>query len=301
MKKNMLLLINPVAGRGALKAGLGEALEVFYCAGYVPTIRFTECAGDARRIAAEYGEGPDLIVCLGGDGTLSDVMSGLYKLEKRPPIGYIPTGTANDVASTLSLSRNLVKAANTIISGRELPYDLGKFGDSETFSYIAAFGAFTEVSYSTSQDLKQALGHLAYILEGMAQLPKLKHHITRVEYDDGVIEEDLCFGGVTNSTSVAGLVRLDDNLVGLSDGKFETILIKNPKSVADMNSIISGILLRNYNNEYVTVLQSSHIRFTFDEPVAWTRDGENGGMHQDITLQCLPHVHRIIVDKDKEL
>lgn len=297
MKKSMMLLINPVAGRGLMKTGLGETLEVFYNGGYLPTVYFTEYAGQAKELAAKHGGSHELVVCLGGDGTLSDVMSGLSALKEPPPIGYIPTGTANDVATTLGLSRDPIRAANTIISGRAIPYDLGRISTGETFSYVSAFGAFTEVSYQTRQQAKQALGHLAYIFEGMTHLPKLTHYSTTVEYDNGVIEDELCFGGVTNSTSVAGLVRLDDSLVGLGDGRFEVILIKRPKNVNDLNGIISGILLRNYNNEYVTVLQSRRVRFTFTKPVSWTRDGENGGCHTDITLECLPSIHRIIVDK----
>lgn len=297
MKKHMMLLINPVAGRGLVKSGLGDTLEIFYNGGYIPTIYFTEYAGHARELAIEHGGRYDLLVCLGGDGTLSDVMSGLAQLPEHPPIGYIPMGTANDVATTLGLSHNPIKAAHTIVSGEAIPYDLGQLSSGETFSYIAAFGAFTEVSYQTRQQVKQTLGHLAYVFEGMSRLTKLRHYKTHVEYDGGVIDEDLCFGGVTNSTSVAGLVRLDDSLVGLGDGKFEIILIKTPTSVAGLNSILSGILARNYNNEYVTVLQTSRVRFTFEEPVAWTRDGENGGEHNDITLECLPHMHDIIVGK----
>lgn len=299
MKKHMMLLINPVAGRGLVKTNFGEALEVFYSGGYIPTVYFTEYAGHARELARDFGGDYDLLVCLGGDGTLSDVMSGLAELPEHPPIGYIPIGTANDVATTLGLSHNLLRAARDIVNGRAIPYDLGLMSSGETFSYVAAFGAFTDVSYQTSQQVKQALGHLAYILEGMTRLTKLKHYKTRVEYDGGIIEEDLCFGGVTNSTSVAGLVRLDDSLVGLGDGKFELILIRTPTSVIGLNSIISGILSRNYNNEYVTVLQTSKVRFTFEEPVPWTRDGEDGGMHDQITLKCLPNMHKIIVSSEK--
>lgn len=291
------MLINPVAGRGTLKSGLGEVLETFYLGGYIPSVYFTEGPGDARRIAAERGGDYDIVVCLGGDGTLSDVMGGLAVVPDRPPIGYMPMGTANDVATTLKLSHNALTAANTVINGKEIPYDFGKFGDSGTFSYIAAFGAFTDVSYQTKQEAKRAFGHLAYIFEGMTRLTKLRHYNTRVEYDGGVFEGDLCFGGVANSTSVAGLVRLDDDLVSLSDGKFEIILIKTPKNVIDLNRITSGVLSRNYDNNFVTVLQSSRVTFTFEEPVAWTRDGENGGEHTSITLECMPCHHRIIVDK----
>lgn len=290
-----MLIINPVAGKGGLRSGLSEVLEAFYKGGCLPTIYFTTGKGDATKLVKEDGPNYDLVVCAGGDGTLSEVVSGLVTLKTPPLLGYIPIGTANDVATTLNLSKNPVKAAQNIVTGRPIPLDVGKFGDDAYFTYIAAFGAFTDVSYETPQESKQTLGHLAYILEGMSRLTKLTHHRCTVEYDDGVIQDDLVFGAVTNSTSVAGLLRLDGNVVELGDGLFEVILIRNPKSVLDMNSIVADILSRNYRGEKFTLLHSRKIRFTFDEPVAWTRDGESGGLHHNVCLENLQTAIRILV------
>jgi diacylglycerol kinase (ATP) len=295
MNKPMMLIINPKAGKGALRGTLVEMMEVFYKGGMLPTVYFTLSPGDGARLARDYGSDYELLVCLGGDGTLSDVISGLVTLKKKPRLGYIPMGTANDMATTLGLSRDPVKMAELILRGKTVKYDVGVLGDSGYFSYIAAFGAFTEVSYTTPQESKNALGHLAYLLEGMASLPKLTHYETTVEYEGGVIQQDLCFGGVTNSTSVAGLVRLDDSLVELGDGFFEIILIKMPRSVGDLNNILAGILSRNYNNEAVTFLQSRWVRFTFDRPVAWTRDGESGGTFTQVEITNLPGAVEITV------
>ena len=296
MKTPVLLLVNPVAGHSTYRSALGEITLSLYRGGYQPTVCFTEYPGQARELARELGGDYPLLVCLGGDGTLSDVMAGLMDLPRRPRLGYIPAGTANDVATTLRLSRNPARAVQTILHGRPVPYDVGRFGQEEYFSYIAAFGAFTEVSYETPQDVKHALGHLAYLLQGMAQLPRLSHHLTRVEYDEGVLELDLCFGGVTNSTSVAGLVRLSESAVKLGDGKFEVILVRNPADISDMTNIVSSILSKSYDNAHVTVLQSQKVRFTFQESVAWTRDGEAGGLHQDLTLTNIHAPLEILAD-----
>lgn len=295
MQKPLMFIINPVAGKGGIKSGLSGTLETFYKGGYLPTIYFTAGKGDAIRLAKEHGPNYDLVVCAGGDGTLSEVVSGLVTLKTPPLLGYIPIGTANDVATTLNLSRNPVKAAQNIINGRPIPLDVGKFGDDAYFTYIAAFGAFTDVSYETPQESKQALGHLAYILEGMSRLIKLTHYRCTIEYDGGVIQDDLVFGAVTNSTSVAGLIRLDGSVVELGDGLFEVILVRNPKSVLDMNSIVADILSRNYQGEKFTLFHSKKIRFTFNEPVAWTRDGESGGVHRDVCLENLQAPINILV------
>lgn len=295
MRKRLMLLVNPVAGKGGYKNGLAEVLEIFYRGDYLPTVYFTTAAGTAPGIVMEHAGSYDLLVCIGGDGTLSEVITGLMSVPTPPPIGYIPMGTANDVATTLHLSRNAPEAARRILAGRPIPFDVGVFGQKHYFSYIAAFGAFTEVSYETPQQQKQAFGQLAYIFEGMARLPKLSHYAATVEYDGGTIAGDFIFGGVTNSTSVAGLVRLDDGAVDLGDGMFEVILVRNPKNVLDMNQIVSSVLSRKYDNQHVQMLKSRRVRFTFREPVAWTRDGESGGLHTDVVIENRRAAVRIIV------
>ena len=234
------------------------------------------------------------MACIGGDGTLSEVVSGLMQVPNPPPLGYIPMGTTNDVASTLGLPKNAIDAALRIVTGTPTEFDVGSFGDKDYFTYIAAFGAFTAVSYETPQNEKQALGHLAYLLEGMSRLNRIDHYRARVEYEGGVIDGDFIFGGVSNSTSVAGMVRLRKDLVSLGDGLSEVLLIRNPQKVGDLSRIISGVLSQNYDSENVILFQSKELRFTFEEPVAWTRDGEAGGVTTDVTLKNNHAAIRII-------
>ena len=202
-----------------------------------------------------------------------------------PPLGYIPMGTTNDVASTLGLPKNATDAALRIVTGTPTAFDVGSFGDQSFFTYVAAFGAFTAVSYETPQNEKQALGHLAYVLEAIGRLNSIDHYCAHVEYDGGTVDGDFIFGGVSNSTSVAGMVRLRKDLVSLGDGLFETLLIRCPQQFGDLSRIISGVLNQNYDNENVILVQSKTLRFTFEEPVAWTRDGEAGGVTTDVTLR----------------
>ena len=295
MNKSILLIINPMSGKGSFRSSLGDIIEVFCINGNVPTVHFTKDTGDAGVIVSKHGLKYDIIVCIGGDGTLSEVASGMMTLENPPPLGYIPMGTANDVATTLALPKTPEKSAQAILNGSPMPLDIGRFGENGYFTYIAAFGAFTDVSYETPQENKHVLGHLAYVFEGMARFPKITSHWARIEYDDGVIEDEFIFGGVTNSTSIAGLVKLSDTLVSLSDGFFELVLVRNPKNLLDMNKIVGGIVWQNYEGGQVTVLHSKKVRFILDEPVPWTRDGESGGMHQDISFVNAPSALRIIV------
>jgi YegS/Rv2252/BmrU family lipid kinase len=297
MKKPLLVLVNPAAGRFSYRSSLGTILEIFSRGGWLPTVFFTEGPKHATQIARQEASQYQRLVCLGGDGTLSEVISGLMLLPKadRPALGYIPMGTANDMASTLRLSREPTEAARRFLNGTPRPIDIGAMGEESYFTYVAAFGAFTEVSYETDQETKHALGQLAYVLEGLTRLPRLSSYKTRVEYDDGVIEEDLIFGAVTNSTSVAGLLRLNEALVELSDGRFEVILIRNPRSPGDLNRIVAGLLNHDYSGSAVTVLHSRRVCFCFEKPVAWTRDGEAGGLHSKLLLENRFQAVEIIV------
>ncbi len=295
--KKMMLLINPNAGRGSYRAALADMLQAFHRNSYVSTVFFTDGRGDATALAAAHGADFDRIVCVGGDGTLSETIAGLMQIRERPELGYIPMGTVNDVASSLGLSRTPAVAAQTAAAGQARPLDVGRFNDCEYFTYVAAFGAFTEVSYETPQNQKQALGKLAYILGGMAALGRVTSRHVRVEWDGGTLEDDFVFGGVTNSRSVAGLVRLRDVDNGaLSDGLFEIFLVRAPEDAIDLANVISAVLASDFTGENVILLRSSRVRFLFDEPTPWTRDGEAGGEHLDVCCRNLHAAVRIVTE-----
>ncbi len=283
--KKLMIIINPVAGRGGYKTLFGEAMQVLANGGMQPTLFFTSGTGDATAFSAEHAAEFDVVACIGGDGTLSEVLAGLMKVNNPPPVGYIPMGTANDVATTLGLPKNdTVGAAKRILTGTKHPFDVGGFGQDDYFAYIAAFGAFTEVSYSTPQDQKRTLGHLAYVLQGATQLGKIERIHTRVEYDNGVFEDDLLYGSMSNSTSVAGIVHLPEEMVSLGDGMSELVLVRDPVTIDAYTDLTSAVLSKRYDSEYLVILHTKHAKFTFDRPVSWTRDGEAGGEHQEVEL-----------------
>ena len=289
MEKNLMLIINPAAGRGAYKAGLGDALLTLDRGGYRTSLFFTAGPGDAAVFARERAGSFDAVACVGGDGTLSEVISGLMDLDERPPLGYIPMGTANDVATTLGLPKNdTAAAARRILEGEAHPFDVGVFGQEGYFAYIAAFGAFTEVSYATPQNQKKALGQLAYVLQGassfMQQLGRVDSFQAKVEYDGGVFEGELLYGSMSNSTSVAGIVRLPEQMVCLGDGMSELVLVKNPGTLAGFGEIVDSVLSQRFDSENLLILHTTEARFLIDREEAWTRDGESGGSHSALTL-----------------
>lgn len=285
--KNLMLVVNPAAGRGGYKYNFGEAMAALGEGGFCTTLYFTSGRGDAIEFAAEHARYYDVAACVGGDGTLSELISGLMRLapDERPPIGYFPMGTTNDVASTIGLPKNnTVEAARRIVRGAAHEYDVGGFNYDAYFAYVAAFGAFTEVSYETPQSRKKALGHLAYVLGGASALQRIEGIDARIEYDGGVVEGRFLYGSMTNSTSIAGIMKLPNGMVSLGDGESELVLVRDPGSLDGLSEIISSAITQKYDSENLLILHTRSAKFSFDKPVAWTRDGEAGGEYQELTL-----------------
>lgn len=296
MENSVLMLVNPAAGRSMSNVALGSAVSALCEAGYVPEVVYTVHPGSISDQVASLAADQERLICLGGDGTLSDTIAGLMQLppERRPLLGYIPMGTANDVATTLGLPmRQPRKAVERILHGTPLCYDVGEMEGIGYFSYITAFGAFTEISYKTDQNMKKALGHLAYVLNGITALNAIKPIHARVETDAETVEGDYIYGAVSNSLSVAGLVKMDPHQVDLSDGLFEILLVEKPASAQELSSIVTGVLNQNYDHAHLRLLHASRVKFSFAAPVSWTRDGENGGEHTELTLSCHQHAVNI--------
>ncbi len=295
MYKKLMLVINPNAGRGGYKNNLGEALKTLDNGGYRTTLFFTSGPCEATELVRHFAKDYDIVACVGGDGTLNEVVSGLVTLESPPPLGYFPMGTTNDVARTLNLPVNdNVSAAMRILNGQPQEFDVGLFDNDKYFAYIAAFGAFTDIPYVTPQDQKKWLGHLAYVLQGAQQLNKIEPIHAVVEYDGGVIDADFLYGSMSNSTSVAGIMKLPEQLVCLGDGVSELVLVKNPQKISALPQMLESVISQRFDNENVLVLHTKKAKFSFDAPVSWTRDGEDGGACSQIELCNIPRAIRLI-------
>lgn len=284
MSKKLLFIYNPKAGKAKIRNKLADILDIFVKAEYETTVYPTQGKGDARRIMAERSRDYELVVCSGGDGTLDETVTGMIESGFQTPLGYIPAGSTNDFGGSLSLPKNMVRAAEIIVAGKTFLCDIGAFND-DVFVYVAAFGLFTEVSYETEQDVKNMLGHMAYVLEGMKRLSTIKSFPMRVSYEDNIIVEDFIFGMVTNSVSVGGLKNITGTDVKLDDGVFEVTLIKQPKNPIELNNIIVALVNHKVDPNVMHCFHTAQISFESVEPVAWTLDGENGGSHTSVTIE----------------
>ena len=274
----LLFIFNPTSGTGQVKAALAPVLDVFTKAGWITTSYPTQCKGDATRVARELSPQFDRVICAGGDGTLSEVVSGLTEVKDPPPLGYIPFGSTNDCATTLHLPRKPREAALVAAgTGVPVPIDIGRL-NGKPFIYVAAFGAFTKVAYDTPQDLKNTFGHLAYIFAGIASLPTIAPYRMKVAYDGKTLEDEFYFGMVSSSQSIGGIRPPTANRVVLDDGLFEVLLVKKPLNLADFTDGVQALANPSAERSGALVqFQASQLTFTCEQPIPWTVDGEFGG------------------------
>ena len=275
--KRIYFVVNLVAGKAVISKKLGVIIDEFVKEGYEVTVHTTQSGGDAVEQAVyACKEGYDLLVVAGGDGTLSQCLQGVMGCEKKIPIGYVPAGSTNDFAKSLGIPSDQLKAAKVITHGKPVVCDVGGFNDNY-FSYVAAFGAFTNITYETSQKVKNVFGHAAYIAGGAAHLGSIKAKPMRIEYDDKVIEDDFIYGMVTNTASVGGMIKMKDFL--LDDGVFEVTLIRKPRNPADFGKTAFSLFRNDMTDKNIISFRTDNVTITnlSDEPFSWTRDGEYGG------------------------
>ena len=286
--KRATLIVNPVAGKKRIQGQLFSVVRKFSDAGCIVTVRLTKSKGEATEIAAELSrDNCDVVICAGGDGTLNEVICGIMKAKSGLPIGYIPCGSTNDFAQSMKIPTKIPLACDKIIKGKARYFDIGLFGGKRNFSYIASFGAFTETSYNTSQSMKNALGHFAYILEGIKSLGNIKTYRVTVEADGKTVTGDYIFGAVSNSTSIAGVLKLKPEEVDVTDGIFEVILAKKPNGASEFNELIGAVLSANLKSPMLEYFKASKVEFISNEKISWTLDGEQMNGAERILIENL--------------
>jgi len=292
--KKMLFIMNPYSGTRKANRHLADIISLFNKADYEVNIRMTSGPGDAARFAEAHSVGMDLVVCCGGDGTLNETVSGMLKAGSTSPIGYIPAGSTNDFASSLKLSTNIMQAARAIVEGQPVSYDVGRFSN-RYFSYVASFGAFTKSSYATPQSIKNALGHTAYVLEGISELSQIRKLHVRMELENEVVEDDFIFGCISNSTSIGGILTLDPKQVDMADGLLEIFLVRAPRNLTEISECIQALQSQRYNDcAMITFSPARKIKVFSNENMPWTLDGEKFDGQAEIDVENMHHAIRLM-------
>ncbi len=284
--KKMLFVMNPYAGQRKASRHLADIIAVFNRGGYAVETYMTAGPGDAIGVVESKASQVDLVVCCGGDGTFNETISGVLNSGVDVPVGYIPAGSTNDFASSLNLPSNVVQAARAIVEGTPVRYDIGRFGN-RYFSYVASFGAFTRASYATPQNIKNALGHTAYVLSGIRELSEIHKEHIRMEMDGEIVEDDFIFGAICNSTSVGGILTLDPKQVDMGDGQFEVLLVRMPRNLAEITECIQAVQDQKYNCAMITFRAAQRVKIYADPTMPWTLDGEREDGHQEVQAENL--------------
>ena len=296
MEQRVLLMVNPMAGRQKIRNELLYVVDTLTKAGYETIIYTTQGKDATRDLLAEKDSQFDRVICCGGDGTFNEILSATMHWDKRPILGYIPAGTTNDFAAGLKLPSDIREAAVNIVRGTPHTVDAGLFNTSY-FSYVASFGAFTETSYSTPQNFKNALEYLAYILEGIKEIPAFTSYTVCVEADGQIYKDSYIFGAVSNARSVGGILKISDSLVDLNDGVFEVMMIKMPKTLMDLSAIVTSLTSLNplkYDPSMFLFLQTKELKITFEQEMVWSLDGERVSGGKEARIACIKDAFKIL-------
>lgn len=277
-RKKLLFIMNPKAGVMLAPKYMAEIIECFSKSGYLTQVLMTTGRGDARDFAAEYGGESDIVVVSGGDGTLNEVIDGLLSEGFKTPIGYIPAGSTNDFANSIGLPKTIHECVGKILNGSAGPVDIGSF-NGRYFSYVASFGAFTSVTYSVPQNIKNIFGHAAYVMGGITELANLKSIHAKITLEPGTPEEevhegDYVLGAVCNSKSIGGILNLEKLDVDMNDGLMEVLMIKMPKDLIELSDIAASTLGGTFKSDQIETYSARNVTVELDEGTHWTLDGE---------------------------
>lgn len=292
-KGEILLILNPIAGKGRAVEMLHEYLPVLEEHDTHVTIYYTKEAGDAISLVRTEGQGYKRIIAAGGDGTLNELVNGVISGNVQADLGYLPIGTTCDFAATLGLPKDLAAAAEIAKYGTPQELDCGLFNNKRNFIYVASFGAFTDVSYDTPVELKNNIGRMAYFVRALKNLSNLPNLALTLETAENSLEGNFLFGAVLNTTQLGGFLKLDPAVVSLDDGYFEILLVRYPKGPADVTAIINGLMNMDYSGSPFVFFKSKEAVFRFQEEVAWTLDGEYGGAAPIAAVKVLPKAWKL--------
>jgi len=296
-EKTLLLILNPAAGTRQARKVLPELIQLFTSYGWQNLVCVTAQRGDATRFVEQLGHKAQRIICIGGDGTFNETVAGLMHTGLDLPLGYIPAGSTNDFANSLHLSSDVLQAARDIMEGQETILDIGRFND-RYFSYVASFGAFTRASYATPQSIKNALGHLAYILEGMKDLPTIRPISLRLTANGKTYAGEYVFGAISNSTSIGGILTLPKHEVDLQDGLMEVMLVRMPKNAIELQSLLTAATTQQYNCECIDFFRAECMEVETDGELAWSLDGEFEAGSGYVRIENVHRALRVIVSPD---
>lgn len=297
--KKLLLLANFYSGKGIIKSNIADMIDYYNSKDFEVTVYTSQYHGQITDIVKNSGEKYDNIICCGGDGTLNETVNGIMCLDRKPVLGYVPCGSTNDFANSIGIPTIVEDSYKTAVEGDIFNIDVGVI-NNKYFSYVAGFGLFTSVSYETPQNIKNILGYQAYILTGLKEMTNIKTHHIKLTYSEGVIEDDVMIGLVSNSNSIAGLKMLFENYADLNDGLFEVLLVKKPQNISLLKNVVNCLVEKKFDNDMFYSFKTDKLVIESNEDIKWTVDGEYSGDYNRAEISVIPGALNILVNKDKK-
>lgn len=294
--KKLLLLANFHSGKGIIKSNLADMIDYYNSKGFEVTVHTSQYSGHITDIVEKTGSLYDNIICCGGDGTLNETINGMMSLDKRPLLGYIPCGSTNDFANSIGIPTIVEDSYKTAVDGNPFTIDIGNI-NGKHFSYVAGFGLFTNISYETPQTIKNILGYQAYIITGLKEITNIKTYPIKIAYDNGIIEDDIMIGLISNSNSIAGLKILFENYANLNDGLFEVLLVKKPKNISLLKNIVNCLVEKKFDNDMFYSFKTNKLVIESSDYIKWTVDGEYSGDYNHAEIKVIPGAVDILIDK----
>lgn len=274
--KKLLFIVNPRAGKTKSLAPLFDAAAIYSEAGYLVSVRKTTHRGEATELAESLGPEFDVVVCHGGDGTLNETVNGVMRIprEYRPLVSYLPGGSTNDFAASLNISSNPAEAAASAMRMKPRSLDVGKFGEPE-LRLCRVVRRVHKNDLHRPAGYQEYVRHFAYLLEGVKNLDTLCPYRMKITADGEVFDGEYLFGAISNSTSIAGLMKLSPDEVSFDDGKFELLLVPVPRTPAAMQALILALINKDYyDSEGLIFRHVKHVTAETAEDIPWTLDGE---------------------------
>lgn len=303
MDIKVLVIINPASGKGNILEKTEEIKQNLIKQNMEPDIYFTKKEENAKKIIEEHKEDKDLILICGGDGTLNEAVEAIMEDEELQNISvsFIPLGTTNDFARSLNIPIKDISITSKLLETKAKRVDIGKFNESKSFCYVAAFGLITDVPYTTNIEKKHKYGKWAYYLEALKRLKKIPTYRIKLRYDGKHIEDDFIYGGITNSESIGGFKWFEKGEILLDDGEFEGIFIRKPKNIFGYIKILSSFLRKEYSeNEYIFSTRAKEYEIQSEENLSWTIDGEFAGSFNNVIINNQKRAIEFAVYEEEE-
>lgn len=273
----MKIIVNPISGREFGLEMVKRLIVLFSQDDWEVLTCFTKTKGDGKKYAM-CDDGEDLIIAIGGDGTVNEVVNGMYHGKREVPLAILPAGTVNDFGNHMNLPRNATDFYKMIQRGKTVPIDIGVCGE-HAFINVCAGGLFTDIAYTVSDNSKSVMGRMAYYLEAVKEFhtkfSSKKSFSLRVKTGNTLIQTKALLFIIANSGSVGGIQNIAPE-ADVQDGLLD-VLIFEEMQITEVIELLADIRFGKHpDNHKVMYFKAEELELFSEESMRVDLDGEEG-------------------------